>query len=305
MEFLDKAGVETLWAKVKSIVPTDAVRLGAVNQMTSYKPFEFRTTAESATYGACIHASANHWRVRTGPFSNMEQNIVIDVDCVAGKAKINGVQLNKLDPTASYNWSSSGFSSYAFGETRDLNKAYISVLKPQSTTITPPFNMGQTDGTVIAAGNADTHMIIACDYPSPSTMATAGCRIGAGNNDKLNWCRKVVFYDSNESSITASAFYESSDKNLKENIEEICKDKVANVNNISFKSFNFKEDKDKTTKYGVIAQEVEEVGLNELVSEDEQHSKCVDYTSLLCLKMQAMEEKIRQLEEKIAMLENK
>lgn len=305
MEFLDKDGVKTLWAKVKSIVPTDAVRLGVINQMTNYKPFEFRSTAEGATYGACFHNSGNHWRIKTGLFSNIEQNVVIDVDCVAGKAKVNGVQLYMGSPAASYNWSSSGFSSYAFGETRDLTKAYVSVIKPNTRTITPPFNMAKTDGTVIAAGNADTHMVIACDYESPASGNRAGCRIGAGNNDKLNWCRKVVFYDSNESSITASAFYESSDKNLKENIEEICKDKVANVNNISFKSFNFKEDKDKTTKYGVIAQEVEEAGLNELVSEDEQHSKCVDYTSLLCLKMQAMEEKIRQLEEKIARLENK
>lgn len=316
MEFLDKAGVETLWAKVKSIVPTDVVKLGAINQMTNYKPFEFRSTAEGATYGACFHTSGNHWRIRTGLFSNLEQNIVMDIDCANPfNTKLNQTILNKRNIENGYDGTTSGFSQWAWGvadSNRDDNTAYMTIHKPSagtSGTGKAPLKMNQTDGTILALGLGDTQAFIGWDYAKNANHRNI--RVGAGNKDMLNWNYWLVTYNSDDTNVsitgnvTATAFFESSDKNLKENIEDISNDKIANANNISFKSFNFKEDKDKTTKYGVIAQEVEEAGLNELVSEDEQHSKCVDYTSLLCLKMQAMEEKIKRLEEKIAMLENK
>lgn len=97
------------------------------------------------------------------------------------------------------------------------------------------------------------------------------------------------------SSVYALAFYESSDVSLKENIAPITKDATDAVDCLTFKQFNFKDDKDKTTKYGVIAQEVEAVGLGNLVK-DNGETKSVDYISLLILKIEALEKRIAELE---------
>jgi hypothetical protein len=65
-----------------------------------------------------------------------------------------------------------------------------------------------------------------------------------------------------------------------------------------------KDREDKTTKYGVIAQDIQEIGLNELVHEA--NGKLgVDYTSLMMLKIAYLEDTIKKLTEKIEKLENK
>lgn len=97
------------------------------------------------------------------------------------------------------------------------------------------------------------------------------------------------------SPVYASAFYESSDVSLKENVAPITKEATNAVDCLAFKQFNFKDDKDKTTKYGVIAQEVEAVGLGNLVK-DNGKTKSVDYISLLILKIEALEKRIAELE---------
>lgn len=99
---------------------------------------------------------------------------------------------------------------------------------------------------------------------------------------------------SSSTSITAGSFYESSDVNLKENIKPIEVNAVNAADCLALKQFNFKGND--TTKYGVIAQEVEAVGLNNLVKEDEEGKKSVDYISLLILKIEALEKRIAKLE---------
>lgn len=96
-----------------------------------------------------------------------------------------------------------------------------------------------------------------------------------------------------DDSINAYAFYESSDRSLKENIKSISNSDLEKIKKIELKEFNFK--KDSTKKYGVIAQEIEEVGLNNLVNENSEGVKSVDYTSLLILKIQQLEEEIKEL----------
>lgn len=110
---------------------------------------------------------------------------------------------------------------------------------------------------------------------------------GNTNNDAINV---------NNGGVTAKAFYESSDVSLKENIAPITKEATNAVDCLAFKQFNFKDDKDKITKYGVIAQEVEAVGLSNLVSTNEEGVKSVDYISLLILKIEALEKRIAKLE---------
>ena len=57
--------------------------------------------------------------------------------------------------------------------------------------------------------------------------------------------------------------------------------------------------------YGVIAQDVEAAGLNELVHTDEQGIKAVDYTSLLILRIANLESMIAQMHKKLVDLEEK
>lgn len=75
-----------------------------------------------------------------------------------------------------------------------------------------------------------------------------------------------------------------SDARLKENVERIPSSTLERVEGIIFKKFNFKDDETKRNYYGVIAQELEELGLNDVVEIDEKGYLGVDYISLLCMK---------------------
>ena len=92
----------------------------------------------------------------------------------------------------------------------------------------------------------------------------------------------------------ATAFYESSDRTLKENITDISQEALDSVGEIDIIQFNFKTG-NKETKYGVIAQEVEEAGLQNLVSTNQEGLKAVDYVSLLSLKVANLEKKNKSL----------
>lgn len=95
-------------------------------------------------------------------------------------------------------------------------------------------------------------------------------------------------------SVYASAFYENSDIRLKENIHSI--DQIDLLKNVDLVQFNFKNDQNK--KYGVIAQQLEQVGLNNLVYEHN-GNKAVDYISLLVLETQRLRNEIKELKEKL------
>lgn len=100
------------------------------------------------------------------------------------------------------------------------------------------------------------------------------------------------------STITAKAFYNKSDENIKENIKPISADALEKSDNVEFKEFNFKNTDEKA--YGVIAQEVEKAGLNELVHDDAASGiKSVDYISLLVLKVAKLESMVEKLTKEI------
>lgn len=113
----------------------------------------------------------------------------------------------------------------------------------------------------------------------------------------LGWHRLVT--QSFDSSITATAFYSSSDINLKTNIQVI-----TNSNNIpELKEFDWK--KDGSHSYGLIAQELEEQGYTELVSINEDGEKSVNYSAALSLIVGKLQVKIKELEKEIETLKNK
>ena len=96
----------------------------------------------------------------------------------------------------------------------------------------------------------------------------------------------------------AAHFYENSDIALKTNIQEI-----LDSNNIpQLKSFDWKLDGKHS--YGLIAQELEEMGYSELVDNSGPH-KTVNYSAALSLIVGKLQVKIRELEKEIENLKNK
>ena len=75
-----------------------------------------------------------------------------------------------------------------------------------------------------------------------------------------------------------------SDRNVKEDIENVDFRSVRKAMGGITKQFRYKDDPEHRLTYGVIAQDLEAAGLNELVHIDENGVKAVDYTSLLMLK---------------------
>lgn len=105
--------------------------------------------------------------------------------------------------------------------------------------------------------------------------------------------------------ISAYGAIYSSDASLKENVGFIERDKINRINHLPFKTFNFKDDESKRLTYGVIAQEVQRVGLDELVHTKEDGTLGVDYISLLILKNEALNREIGELTRRINKLEEK
>jgi hypothetical protein len=74
----------------------------------------------------------------------------------------------------------------------------------------------------------------------------------------------------------------ASDIKLKDNIEEISRDDIQNLNKVIPKKYVMKADKDKKQKYGFIAQEIEELYPN-LVSDHPDGFKGINYVGLIPL----------------------
>lgn len=94
--------------------------------------------------------------------------------------------------------------------------------------------------------------------------------------------------------VTCKSVTQTSDERLKENICPISAD-IEKINDIEFKEFNLVGDTSGRKSYGVLAQDLERVGLENLVYENEDGTKSVDYTSLMMLELQRLRNEIKEL----------
>lgn len=94
--------------------------------------------------------------------------------------------------------------------------------------------------------------------------------------------------------VTCKSLTQTSDERFKENIYPISTD-IEKIKGIEFKEFNFVEDTSGRKSYGVLAQDLERVGLENLVYENEEGIKSVDYTSLVMLELQRLRNEIKEL----------
>jgi len=99
--------------------------------------------------------------------------------------------------------------------------------------------------------------------------------------------------DPKDGSITAQAFYYSSDRRLKEQVQTI-RDPMKQVLALRGVSFDWRDD-DKHD-YGFIAQEVRE-GIPEIVQEDPRGQLSVDYVKVLPFLVEALKGQQREIEE--------
>ena len=107
-----------------------------------------------------------------------------------------------------------------------------------------------------------------------------------------------IFHFRTDGALIATHFYESSDAVLKTNIQDIIKaDKIPTIRQFDWKS-------DGSHSYGLIAQELEEMGYSELVDSSGEH-KTVKYSAALSLIVGKLQVKIKELEKEIEELKNK
>lgn len=102
---------------------------------------------------------------------------------------------------------------------------------------------------------------------------------------------------STNGTIDATSSIYSSDKKLKKNIKSVSNKDIEAVSKIDLKSYKFINDESERERYGVIAQDLEKVGLNNLVVETD-NKKGVDYISFLILKIAQLEKRIEELEKR-------
>lgn len=111
----------------------------------------------------------------------------------------------------------------------------------------------------------------------------------------LSYVNGFVFNDK----CTATAFYESSDAALKENVVPVSAEAKEKAARIKFVEFDWKSGGGHS--YGVIAQDVEKV-MPEIVLESS--TKRVNYNALLCAKVAALEDEVKRLKDEVKQLKS-
>ena len=115
-----------------------------------------------------------------------------------------------------------------------------------------------------------------------------------GTNKNITFSDSRVTISGTDGSISCPKVTQTSDERFKENIHLISTD-TEKINGVEFKEFNFVEDTSGRKSYGVLAQDLERVGLENLVYENEEGIKSVDYTSLVMLELQRLRNEIKEL----------
>ena len=162
-----------------------------------------------------------------------------------------------------------------------------------------------TYGSVCNGASGNTNFKDNKSFVIPKTISDVTCGdVVDENPGTTNGCLTIGKDVCVTGKVTATnGFFQSSDRNLKENIERPNFDKFIAANKTVVKKFNYINDETKRDTYGIIAQEAEANGLDELIYTDENGNKAVDYTSLLMLKIGFLENEIKLLRYRLSKLD--
>lgn len=156
---------------------------------------------------------------------------------------------------------------------------------------------------LLALGNATDNLHVTKQLLIGNTSGGAqnmdGSIFLSGNiiHHPLNGAGQYQIVEGNASfsgQVICKSLTQTSDERFKENIHPISTD-TEKINGVEFKEFNFVEDTSRRKSYGVLAQDLEKVGLENLVYENEEGIKSVDYTSLVMLELQRLRNEIKEL----------
>jgi hypothetical protein len=125
--------------------------------------------------------------------------------------------------------------------------------------------------------------VVTIDIPTSLSGLTNGVVVDTNTASTTAGCISFTKPLCVTGTITASGAIYSSDRNLKENIFDIDSDELEKAGLVSYKTYNFKGENNKM--YGIIAQDLQEVGLGELVYSREDGTLAVDYTSFMILEL--------------------
>ena len=193
------------------------------------------------------------------------------LDIVSGTN--NGIRISATDTTST--WRDIGIRSYVSEAQANAlsDHTFIYTTNPSSGTEDP---FGKFGATVIQ-GRDNGNSGFAIRLGNGGGHATRMWMGGTG---------ATVF----SNTVTATNFILSSDERLKENIGEVCDNRVK----ADWKTFELKTEKGQK-RYGVIAQELEKTN-PEFVREDSKGFKSVAYIDLLIAKIAELEARLEKLE---------
>ncbi len=184
----------------------------------------------------------------------------------------NGIRISATD---SQTWRDIGIRSYVSeAEANALSDhTFIYTTNPSSGTEDP---FGKFGATVIQGrDNGNSGFAI---------------RLGNGGGYDTRMWMGGTGATTFSNTVTATNFILSSDERLKENIEEVCDNRVK----ADWKTFELKTEKGQK-RYGVIAQELEKTN-PEFIREDSKGFKSVAYIDLLIAKIAELEARLEKLE---------
>lgn len=165
------------------------------------------------------------------------------------------------------------------------------VVDTSPTLITP--NIGVASATSLTSSGK----IQVNDLTNATSMTTGSINSLGGIS-----CHKDIYAGG---TCYALDFLATSDRRLKSNIKNIDNKDIFKFLKVQGYTYNFKDDP--KTRYGIMAQDLEELGLDSLVDNSEFHKK-VSYQSLIPIMIEtikALEQKIEESNMKFALIERR
>lgn len=130
----------------------------------------------------------------------------------------------------------------------------------------------------------------------PKTLSDVSCGVVDLTDGCLNINKNICVGGKIE---VSNGVFNTSDRRLKENIKKVGFEKMLAARNVTIQQFNYKNSDDNRLTYGIIAQEVQERNLPEIVYINEDGHMSVDYTSLMILKIAYLENEVKRLTDKL------
>jgi hypothetical protein len=127
-----------------------------------------------------------------------------------------------------------------------------------------------------------------------------------GSDPRLTSTNKIVFYKTDATGyidVECRTLYQYSDKNAKDNIAPLADDKtlssginIAKIEQLKGVNYTWKDDKDKKLQVGFLAQDVESVIPEAVITNDSTKIKSMAYTAIIPYLVEAIKEQQAQIE---------